>query len=263
VTSAQTIDEVIARLDRIIAVARSRGSRDGYFAALYKRVTIGVRDGIARGEFQDGARMARLDVSFANRYLDAHARREAGLPTTQCWQTAFDAAASWRPIVLQHLLLGINAHINLDLGIAAARTAPGAELPALRSDFERINTILAELTTSVRRELEQIWPLLRWVDALANPEEDAVIGFSMRVARDCAWSFAERLAPLGLPQQEALIADTDCSVSALGHLIRDPGLWLRTELLLVRLGERGGVAHIIDVLDRPAPSTPTQRSAAA
>ena len=29
-------------------------------------------------------------------------------------------AGRWRPIVLQHLLLGINAHINLDLGVTAS-----------------------------------------------------------------------------------------------------------------------------------------------
>lgn len=47
---------------------------------------------IERGEFDDGARMERLDVAFADRYLDANAAAQDGLPTTTAWRTAFDAA---------------------------------------------------------------------------------------------------------------------------------------------------------------------------
>ncbi len=49
-----TIDEVVARIDDIIDQSRADNSRIGYFAALYRKVTVGVRDGIAAGEFEDG-----------------------------------------------------------------------------------------------------------------------------------------------------------------------------------------------------------------
>ena len=127
-TPAATIDEVIAQLDEVIDRARREGSRVGYFPALYRKVTVAVKEGIAAGRFEDGQRMERLDVVFANRYLEAMAAWRAGEPPTRSWQLSFEAAGRWWPIVLQHLLLGMNAHINLDLGVAAARTAPGAEL---------------------------------------------------------------------------------------------------------------------------------------
>ena len=38
-----TIDDVIVQLDFIIDTARRRGSADGYFAALYRRVTETVK----------------------------------------------------------------------------------------------------------------------------------------------------------------------------------------------------------------------------
>src|SRR5688572_30447251 len=117
---AETIDEVLTHLDVIVAQASQERGRAGYFAALYRGVTARVRDGINRGDFEDGERMARLDVAFANRYLEALHRFRAGEPTSKCWQIAFTSAARWRPIVLQHLLLGMNAHINLDLGVSAA-----------------------------------------------------------------------------------------------------------------------------------------------
>jgi Family of unknown function (DUF5995) len=66
---ANNIEEVITALGRIIDEAKGAQSRLGYFPALYRLVTIDVKKGIAAGRFQDGARMERLDVVFANRYL--------------------------------------------------------------------------------------------------------------------------------------------------------------------------------------------------
>ena len=64
---AQTIDEVIEALDGVLDEARRDGSRLGYFAALYRKVTIEVKKGIAAGYFDDGPRMERLDVlDYAN-----------------------------------------------------------------------------------------------------------------------------------------------------------------------------------------------------
>src|SRR5829696_9607757 len=125
---AHTIDEIIEHLDDLIAHARRAKNRLGYFAALYRNVTIKVKEGILAGSFEDAARMERLDVAFANRYLDALERYRRGEEPGKCWRTTFRAAESWHPIVLQHLLLGINAHINLDLGVAAAQTSLGAQL---------------------------------------------------------------------------------------------------------------------------------------
>ena len=73
-----SLDEVVAPLEQIIEDSAARADRLGYFAALYNRVTEQVRDGIARGEFADNARMAQLDVTFANRYIAAYDAWRAG-----------------------------------------------------------------------------------------------------------------------------------------------------------------------------------------
>ena len=121
---ATAIDQVIAQLGDVIDRSLRERSRLGFFAALYRKVTIKVKEGIAAGRFDDGPRMERLDVTFANRYLEALARFRNGQPPTPCWLLSFETAATWAPIILQHLLLGMNAHINFDLGIAAATTCP-------------------------------------------------------------------------------------------------------------------------------------------
>ena len=45
---ARTIDEVILQLDDIIARSIREQSRLGYFAALYRKVTIKVKEGIEK-----------------------------------------------------------------------------------------------------------------------------------------------------------------------------------------------------------------------
>jgi len=119
---ARNIDEVLERLDYIIETSLNNQDPHGAFAALYRRVTAAVKEGIAAGQFDDGPRMERLDVVFANRYLDAWEARKAGQPVTQAWAAVFETAGQGRKLLLQHLLLGMNAHINLDLGIAAVRS---------------------------------------------------------------------------------------------------------------------------------------------
>lgn len=244
-----TIAEVVERLDEIVKDAEGRSSPEGYFAALYRKVTIRVKNGIEAGEFDDGPRMEKLDVVFAGRYLDAHQAYRAKEPVTEAWRLAFDTTRAWWPIVLQHLLLGMNAHINLDLGIAAARVAPGGELGGLKGDFNRINGILAELVDSVQEELASIWPMLKILDYTAARTDEAIVNFAMTRARDHAWSVAQRLAPLPVSEQEAVIRTLDRDVAEFGQTVRSPGVWIGTILKLVRLGELGTVRRKIEVLE--------------
>ena len=106
------IDEVIASLDSIIQQAWEERSRLGYFAALYRRVTRSVRDGVCTGHFDDCALMEHLDVVFATRYIDALTTYQSGGRPSRSWKQAFEACSDDTRLILQHLLAGMNAHIN-------------------------------------------------------------------------------------------------------------------------------------------------------
>jgi len=245
---AETIDEVIAQLDEIIAWSKANESRLGYFPALYRKVTINIKEGIAEGFFDNGPRMERLDVIFANRYLAAiDSYRSNGSPS-HCWQFAFVATGEYWPIVLQHLLLGTNAHINLDLGIAAARSVEPSELNDLRPDFNKINGVLASLVGDVQSELAQIWPLARVVDGLLGSVDEKLINFSMEAAREVAWAGAEELSPLSTAEQEQRISRMDAHVTTLAGAIRSPGITLGVATKFVRLGEPRSVSRTIEIL---------------
>jgi len=245
---ATTIDEVIALLDGIIAWARQEESRLGYFCTLYRNVTVEIKRGIQQGRFEDGARMERLDVNFANRYLTALADYRNGQAPPSCWAAAFRATAQWPPIVLQHLLLGINAHINFDLGAAAPITCPGDQLPPLKHDFDEINNILAAMIGGVQNQLQQVSHYLKLLDVVGGRTARTVLNWSIDVARDEAWRLAEQLAPLSPAEQQPVLKRRDSETTDLAHLVRHPGALITAANFIVRLSEPRSVRKIIDIL---------------
>ncbi len=188
---ATTINQVIDALQAIITESVAENSRVGYFAALYYKVTASVRDGIAKGQFEDGARMEKFDVLFANRYLDAFNAWKNERALSESWRAAFETAGHSSKLVLKHLLLGMNAHINLDLGIAAVEVSEN-NMDGVQKDFDAINTIISALTYEVINEINRVSPLLSLLGLHAS-NYTILIQFSISNARDGAWCFAEDL----------------------------------------------------------------------
>ncbi len=65
------IDDAARNIDQIVDWSIKAQSNIGYFAVLYKRVTLAIHEAINEGVFENGARMAALDVAFARRYFNA------------------------------------------------------------------------------------------------------------------------------------------------------------------------------------------------
>ncbi len=246
---AENIREAIVALDDVLDWARSARFRIGYFAALYRGMTVQVRDALNDGRFEQPDRLEKLDVVFVNRYLQAVDGFRTGGHVTASWQYAFRTASSWWPIVTQHLLLGCNAHINLDLGVALADVARGEELEPLRSDFDAINGLLAMHVETLQEQLAEVWPWLALLDRLSKADE-AIINYAMRAERDHAWHIAERLHPLDDGNRDSEIHKIDGRAAELARLIRHPGLILGTVTKVVRVCELKGVPAIIDILNR-------------
>lgn len=244
----------IAELDSTLSsLAEDCGRREdrlGYFAALYSVMTQRVRAGIASGRFTDGPLMERLACHFAGRYLAALDARRPGASPPACWAVSFDAAPHWRPVILQHLLLGMNAHINYDLGIAAAEvadTAPGG-LAGVRADFFEINALLAELVDVVQERIATVSPWMWLLDRVGGRSEEAIVNFSMDRARDAAWRVAERFAPLGADQRVAAAAQLDHEIAEFAGVVEHPGRLISLALLPARLREERHVDRVIAAL---------------
>lgn len=174
----------------------------------------------------------------------------SGRLATDSWKLVFDASEHVWPIALQHLLLGVNTHINVDLGIAAARTAASGELPSTQSDFNRVNQLLFELVDDVQRRLATVWPGLRLLDWMAGRLDEWIAKVTLQIARQQVWRFADQLAPVSLDKQAELIRAQDQRIATFGKQILHPGLLLGTSFKVIRLGERGSVADILGLLNQ-------------
>jgi hypothetical protein len=220
--SVNTIDEVIASLDAIIQQAWEQQSRIGYFAALYLRVTHAVRDGLNSGSFQNGPLMEHLDVVFASRYLDALATYQAEGAPSRSWKLAFDACSDNSRLILQHLLAGMNAHINRDLALAllaadaGVNVVPAADSPE-HGDYEAVNGLLNSVMPAALTMLA--------TDTLGVLAEDTgkigrVLAFwDICQARELAWDFAGQLRGLPELSREAALYSQDTMTGALGRAI--------------------------------------------
>lgn len=246
---AKTIDDVIDILDRIVANCGAENSRAGFFAALYCLVTVKVKDAIIAGEFEDGVRLEQLDVIFANRYFDAFFAKRQGEPVTLAWDYTFRLAPKPHPLILQHLLLGMNAHINLDLAIAAAEIAPGNAIHGLQRDFAHINTILATQIDAVQNSIAIVSPLFGLIDRVGGDLDEAVTRFSIDKARDAAWEKALVLAALDDDERQRTIALYDLRVRLLARVVC-PSYVVSSLHRRVRSAESDNVPAVIEWLGR-------------
>ncbi|MGW0712671.1 DUF5995 family protein [Streptomyces sp. NPDC002643] len=247
--AAENIDEVVDGLAGIVREAVRARDRVGYFAALYRQVTVEVRTAIHGGLFDDGARMDRFDTLFGNRYFDAYDawRRDRSGP--RCWRETFGLLDDADTVIVQHLLLGVNAHINLDLAVAAARTGPGEAIHALRHDFLLINDILARVLLKVQDSIGALSPLMSLLDRIGARTDERILDFSVRRSREEAWFNAVLLAGQSEEQREATIERLDVRAAVLARLITRPGGLARPALELIRNTESDDVPAVITHLD--------------
>lgn len=243
--ATNTIDDVIAVLETIIQECETTNHTGGYFAALYRKVTLKVKEGIEEDFFDNGDSMEKLDVIFAKRYIDAWFDWKDGKEVTHSWRKAFEAEGHYWPTVMQHLLLGMNAHINLDLGIAAAETTGHQDIESLKEDFNKINDILASLVEEVQHGLSGIWPPLKWILSRSKKIDNYLTDFSMELARDGSWEFALRLAGLQGESRAEMISERDEKVARKADVVIRPGKFFSIVLGMIRLGEIGSASSKI------------------
>jgi hypothetical protein len=258
ITAVTTIKDVIEALQSIIDWSIRAESRLGYFAALYKRITIAVGTAIEQGAFEDGPRMERFDVAFAVRYFDAvngHFHPGQFSMPTRSWQVTFDGAHRPQPIIVQHMFVGVVAHILVDLGIVAREISP--RLPVFRNDFNTINAVLASQISGVVEDINELSPALADVYAVLQKHQIFVINEAVRNLRDSAWRFGSLLAAEPAFARPPTIFARDRQVARQEELIYEPpSLTGLIASLLRTVGERESrdIVKNLRVLDEIASS---------
>ncbi|HLO83804.1 MAG TPA: DUF5995 family protein [Nostocaceae cyanobacterium] len=246
---AKNTDEVVQILDTIIAKAIKDRNPIGFFPAMYRQVTLKVKVGIKNNFFDDAARMEQFTTLFANRYFAALDEFQKTGKTTRSWKVAFEALSKSELLIAQHLLLGINAHINLDLGIVAVQISPGNKLATLKNDFDKINKILGDLVDDVEAVIGKLSPLFNILDQVGGRTDEALINFSIKKARQDAWIHAQLLNNQSEPFKEMMINVIDSKVAFLGQIVVNPGRTVNKAIDLIKKTENKDVPTIINSLN--------------
>lgn len=229
---ANTVDDVQRMLEHCITTARAENSADGYFPLLYSWETRDIAAAADAGGFEAPDELRRMIVVFANRYFAARRQFRAGAPAPKAWSLAFRAARASSALVVQHLLLAMNAHINVDLAAAAAET--GLTWP----EYSRVDAILGQGVARIQSRLNRTTIVLRALDWVAGDFDEMLTAFSLKAARRHAFELADRLRVTPEPGRPALIAEADDFALRLGQRVLTPPLRDRLLLAAVRLSER-------------------------
>jgi hypothetical protein len=223
-----TIDDVLANIDLILEWSRANGSKVGYFAVLYKKVTVGIKAAVEDGVFDDGARIERLDVDFAQRYFNAlnaffHPRKSPAKSRdalTLPWEVCFVGDGNNKATMLQHMLAGLNAHITFDLAPATLAAGDPHDLGDFEDDFNRVNAVLGSQIPGMLKIVGEISPAVRQI-RWAVPDEVYWLQSALRKMRRSAWEFAIFVANNPHKKKEKEVNQA-AWVAALGAWYLDP-----------------------------------------
>ena len=191
-------DNVLTRMQTQADAWQTAGDRRAIFLQCYQMMTANVLVAVDNGRFHDGPWVTQLLHRFADYYFDALALYDAQRPCSGVWQQAFSACGRKRVNVLQHLFLGVNAHINYDLVLTLVDLLQ-PEWATLDADARRrryedhtlVNDIIADTIDAVQDEVvERHSPLLKLVDWLAGPVDEFIVAELISHWRQEVWDTA-------------------------------------------------------------------------
>jgi hypothetical protein len=183
---------------------------DAVFALTYLRTTEEFRRAVETdGFFEDPYYLNHEDAVFAQLYFQAKANWDSGNNSAVpgAWATAFDAADQRAVSGQGNLLLGINAHVQLDLPFTLA--AIGLVKPdgsSRKHDHDQVNVFLNRVVDPLLAELAKRFDPAVNARNLPGPYDEFTL-FQLIVAwRELAWRNAERLVAATTQTDRNLIA---------------------------------------------------------
>ncbi len=243
----KTIDDMLLSLDAIIAKSQADSSRIGYFACVYRKIVRIMHEQIEAEVFDDAPRVQRLLMVLVRRYLDAYTAYAHKHETSDSWRLCFEASKRDDITLIQHILLGLNALVNVDLGIAVSQVSVHKSVNTIEDDFLRFIQILVAVINSVQTELEEIWIPMRTLDKMSL-KNVGILHFNMHLSKEHAWNVARELSHLRFNQHKTFIEHLDKTVESWGQKILKPSLTQKPYLKLIKWSELPEPTQVIEVL---------------
>jgi hypothetical protein len=204
------VPSVVAEMRRRYGVLAEDCSHLAPFALMYLRVTAGVKDAKAGGQFKDLAYLAHLDAVFADLYFGAfdawRAHRDHAVP--EAWRLAFEAGERKVVAGIGDLMLGMNAHISRDLPFALASSGlAGTAGQSAKPDFDAVNSLLdTTAQPMVQEQTQKFDPSIGRFTAPAFGISALNLGALLGMWRTEAYQNAEKLLSAPDPATRAKVA---------------------------------------------------------
>jgi hypothetical protein len=229
---AECVQDVQRLLKRVVEEAYAEDSAEGFFPALYIEETEDLLRAARQGVFDEPKRLEETVVAFANRYFLARGQYRLGLDPSRVWALSFNAATRDTLLLVQHLLLGANAHINLDLAPTVAETG------LCGRDYERVNDILALGVERIQERINQVSPLFALLDRVFWSADEFAVIFGIRALRARAEEIAARLLRAPGDERERVLAEVDRDAESFGRQLLRPRVAGRLLLPALRAEEK-------------------------
>ena len=191
--SYKSVPEVISGFEWLENEFIQNEDLRGVFATAYLHITRSINEAIRVQSFHNNAWSEMYLIRFANLYRIALLNYETDGDSLvpKSWKVAFELAKNKEGLIIQHLMLGINAHINHDLAIALYDVKIDPDRDQKYADHTKINLILEKATAGLKRKVaEKYAPILARLDRAFGTLDDEITEFSIPKAREHAWSFA-------------------------------------------------------------------------
>lgn len=245
----KTVQEALYHLELVLQEAEETHNPLGIYAVLHHQVLTAVLESIKNEEFEHSKSMELVATIVVNRFLEAYMAYQSGQPCSCSWRVAFDSCLRKKLLLIQHFFMGINAQLNLDLGIALAKVAPGNELYMLEKDVRKYHRIVEEVLAETRHQLKLLSPLF-WLTRVGGNKTQQIAHFSLKAAQQHAWGTAELLSNLSGARYQTAVDQIDGFVVKVTQMILKPS-WFNWLLFnLVRLVEQQNTNRVISILKK-------------
>lgn len=193
----ESLEQTRKKLRETETMFRRAGDRRSVFLTVYVEMTTAVIRGIETGAFRDSEWASTYLIEFANWYrqalVDFHRGNMESVPRP--WRLAFSASASGHTLIIQDLLLGVNAHINYDLAYTLYEIGIDPDRSRKLRDHNQINRILASLVDTAQSIIFELYATsgLADMDISLGQFDERFTLFSLTETRRLAWRNAVSL----------------------------------------------------------------------
>ena len=220
--------DIIERMQEQVDHWKAAGDARAIFLECYTLMTGNMLRAIDDGRFHDNRWARSLLLRFAEYYfqaLESYDCRDEACATV--WTFAHDCSCRRQLHVLQHLLLGINAHINYDLVLSLADLLepewdglPAAKRQLRYEDHCRVNEIIAATIDTVQDEVvEHHDPRMDLIDRLMGRLDERLLSGLINRWREEVWEKAMLL--LATPAE-----DRDAFQQELADAVMKKARWI-------------------------------------